>query len=223
MGRFSLSEALKNIDIPGKSKPKPGPGIPAPAPYTLPSYAETIPRDPGYGVTAAEPRECRQMLREMYALRVMIASLTFVQPAGQPMVRAKKVRAEAALKELKARVDAWLAVEKGWSAKEMQTIFQIQELIMKMPPIVLPFDNVDEPEPVRERTYPPSVASIRTNTTATTGIHGASRVGTPGTRDTSTTYPTTYTSPRESSRGSMLTRPRSTAQDNSTFTAGSNN
>lgn len=211
MGRFSEAFDKLNIKKGSKSDPKPSSSPPTSRTLPLPSYAETLPRDPSYGVSAAEPRECRQILREMYALRVMIASLAYVQPAAQPMVRAKKDRAEAALRDLQARVDAWLAVDKGWSAKEIQTIRQIRELIMEMPPIVLPFDNIDDEQIVSDMNWPSDTASFTTNTTHTTN--------TTNTTNTTSAYPTAYTSPQQSTRGSMYTRHRSTAQGNSTFTS----
>src|ERR1700759_4881571 len=44
----------------------------------LPSYAETIPHNPTEGISASEPRECRQLLRELYAMNVFIMNCTHV-------------------------------------------------------------------------------------------------------------------------------------------------
>jgi len=110
----------------------------------LPSYAEIVPHNPREKIPASEPRECRQMLRELYALNIFILNCTHVFEANKPLIREKEQRAAAALTDMRQRVETWLAIEGDWTEKEMQTIIEIHELIKEMQPIPVPFDQGEE-------------------------------------------------------------------------------
>jgi hypothetical protein len=113
----------------------------------LPSYAETIPHNPREHIHPSEPRECRQLLREMYAMNILIMNSTHVFEANKPLIKEKEERAAAALTDLRIKVESWLAVEGEWTPKELKTILEIHEIIKQMQPVPVRF-NADEQEEI---------------------------------------------------------------------------
>jgi hypothetical protein len=126
--------AAQNRGSPPGGRPNQQPRRPA-----LPSYAETVPRNPKEGVPPSEPRECRQLLREMYAMNVWIKNCTFAFEANKPLVKEKEERAAAALTDLRRRVEGWLELEGEWNEKEMKVIWEIYELVKQMQPVPVEF------------------------------------------------------------------------------------
>src|ERR1700760_208457 len=116
-------------------------------PAPLPSYAETIPHNPTEGISASEPRECRQLLRELYAMNVFIMNCTHVFEANKPLIKEKEERASAALTDLRLKVETWLAIEGQWTPDEMKTILEIHELIKEMQPMPVQF-HLENPEDI---------------------------------------------------------------------------
>jgi len=126
-----------------KPRRQPEKVIPRPR-VPLPSFAEVVPHNPREKIPASEPRDCRQMLRELYALNIFILNCTHVFEANKPLIKEKEQRAAAALTDMRQRVETWLAIEGDWTEKEMQTIIEIHELIKEMQPIPVAFDQGEE-------------------------------------------------------------------------------
>jgi hypothetical protein len=119
-------------------------GLARPAP--LPSYAETIPHNPREGIPPSEPRQCRQLLRELYAMNIFIMNCTHVFEANKPLIREKEQRAAAALTDLRRKVESWLAAEGEWSPKELKLIMEIHEQIKEMQPVPVQFNMENREE-----------------------------------------------------------------------------
>ncbi|KAH8706944.1 hypothetical protein GQ44DRAFT_716089 [Phaeosphaeriaceae sp. PMI808] len=107
----------------------------------LPSYAETISREPGDAITAAEPRECRKLLREIYALNVYISNLGDVFEVDKPIVLAKQRQAVGALADIRRIVKDWMENEGEWTVAELAIITQICDRIEALRPMPLVSDN----------------------------------------------------------------------------------
>jgi hypothetical protein len=142
-----------------------GPTRPAP----LPSYAETVPHNPREGIPASEPRQCRQLLRELYAMNIFIMNCTHVFEANKPLIREKEQRAEAALTDLRQKTESWLAAEGEWSPKELKIILEIHEQIKQMQPVPVQFNIEERENIISDRTGPDDTESTiySTYTTST--------------------------------------------------------
>jgi hypothetical protein len=99
----------------------------------LPSYAEFIPRQPQSQVQSSEIRESRQLLRDVYALKVSIAAYRHVFSSVHDVVAEKQERAASGLAELLRTVDSWIALGPSeWSRDELATLTAIRRLIIEM-------------------------------------------------------------------------------------------
>jgi len=125
-----------------------------------PSYAEVIPHNPREKISASEPRDCRTMLRELYALNIFIQNCSHVFEANIPIINEKKRRADAALMDLRQRVEMWMSIEGDWSEKEMQTIIEIHDLIKEMQPVPIPFNHEEEMSPSNRNDTASTVTSF---------------------------------------------------------------
>lgn len=107
---------------------------PEPDVAPLPSYIESALRKPGDPITPEEPRRCRQLIREKYAMDVEIYNLRDVLASDRPSREAKKSQSNGAIEDIRRTVGSWMRTPNDWSAEEWEYIQEINRIIGTVKP-----------------------------------------------------------------------------------------
>jgi hypothetical protein len=105
---------------------------PPPKSPPLRSYAETVAREPGKAITSQNLRECRELIREKYALDVEKYNLRDVHDLNQHILDDKIRRSAGALVDIKRIVKGWVEAKEQWSEAEWRQVEEINHRIQSL-------------------------------------------------------------------------------------------
>lgn len=105
---------------------------PPPRSPPLRSYAETVVREPGRAITSQDLRECRELIREKYALDVEKYNLRDVNDLNRHILDDKIRRSAGALVDITRIVKGWVEAKEQWSEAEWRQVEEINRRIQSL-------------------------------------------------------------------------------------------
>lgn len=105
---------------------------PPPKSPPLRSYAETVAREPGRAITSQDLRECRELIRETYALDVEKYNLRDVHDLNRHILDDKIRRSAGALVDIKRIVKGWVEAKEQWLEAEWRQVEEINRRIQSL-------------------------------------------------------------------------------------------
>jgi len=94
--------------------------------------SEATTRGPKEPIPPSEARDCRTLLRAIYAANLYVANLNYVAPASVKVVKERHRRGHGAVTELRRIVDAWVENKEKFTAAEWQLVCEIYKALPEM-------------------------------------------------------------------------------------------